>query len=204
MTTFSAHLSSTLAAVGMLEREEKRMSAWADCLVDCLRSDGRLLVAGNGGSAAQAQHLTAELVGRYQQERPALAAIALHAETSSLTALINDYGIEEMFARQVRAHGRKPDILLLLSTSGRSRNLISAANAGRSAGLRVWGLLGPAPNPLGALCHDSVCVSAPTAAAVQEAHLVALHCLCELLDERLIVGSPPPLAGSTGVGALRT
>ena len=95
-----------------------------------LAAGGRLLAAGNGGSAAQAQHLTAELVGRYRDERPGYSAIALHADTSTLTAVGNDYGFDSLFARQVTAHGRPGDILILLSTSGRSPNLLAAAEAG--------------------------------------------------------------------------
>lgn len=122
---------------------------------------GRLLAAGNGGSAAQAQHLTAELVGRYRTDRPPFSAIALHADTSSTTAIANDYGVDELFARQVRAHGRPGDVLILLSTSGASANLLSAAAAGRAAGLHVWALTGPAPNPLAAAADEAFCVAAP-------------------------------------------
>ncbi|CAM5680972.1 D-sedoheptulose 7-phosphate isomerase OS=Streptomyces griseomycini OX=66895 GN=FHS37_002862 PE=4 SV=1 [Streptomyces griseomycini] len=107
-----------------------------------LGGGGRLLAAGNGGSAAQAQHLTAEIVGRYRDDRPPFSAIALHADTSSTTAIANDYGVDEVFARQVRAHGREGDVLMLLSTTGASANLLSAADAARAAGVRVWALTG--------------------------------------------------------------
>ena len=108
------------------------------------------MAAGNGGSAAQAQHLTAELVGRFGAERRALSAIALHAETSSLTAVGNGYGFEEIFARQVRAHGRRGDVLVVLSTSGSSANLPAAAREARTTGMHTWVLTWPLPNELAA------------------------------------------------------
>ncbi|CAL9646962.1 Phosphoheptose isomerase [Streptomyces sp. enrichment culture] len=168
-----------------------RIADWGDGLAAVLPTGGRLLAAGNGGSAAQAQHLTAELVGRYRQERPAFSAISLHAETSSLTAIGNDYGFDQVYARQVAAHGRPGDVLMLMSTSGRSANLISAAVAGRRAGLRVWAMTGPAPNPLAEAAHEALCVDADTTATVQETHLVAVHLLCEGFDAAL--GTPAPV-----------
>ena len=113
-------------------------------------ASGRLLACGNGGSAEQAQHLTAELVGRYQDDRPPLAALPLTSDMAAVTAIGNDYGAEEVFARQVRAHGRPGDLLVCLSTSGTSRNIIAAARAGAQAGLTTWALTGPGPNPLAA------------------------------------------------------
>jgi D-sedoheptulose 7-phosphate isomerase len=159
-----------------------RIADWGGRLAAVLPGGGRLLAAGNGGSAAQAQHLTAELVGRYRKERPAYSAISLHAETSSLTALGNDYGFDQVYARQVAAHGRPGDVLVLLSTSGRSANLISAAVAGRSAGLRVWAMTGPGPNPLAEAADETLSIVGDTTATVQEAHLVAVHLLCEAFD----------------------
>ncbi len=158
---------------------------WGVRLTEVLTNGGRLLAVGNGGSAAQAQHLTAELVGRYRDDRPALSAIALHAETSTLTAVGNDYGFEQVFARQVTAHGRAGDILVLLSTSGRSPNLVAAAGAARHGGLDVWALTGPGPNPLAECADDALALLAPTTATVQELHLVAVHLLCAELDVAL-------------------
>jgi D-sedoheptulose 7-phosphate isomerase len=159
--------------------------AWGTELARLLPAGHRLLAAGNGGSAAQAQHLTAELVGRYRDDRAPLSAIALHAETSSLTAIVNDYGPDELFGRQVSAHGRPGDVLVLMSTSGRSANLLRAAEAGRRAGLTVWAMTGPAQNPLADLADDALTVDAPTTATVQEVHLVALHLVCAALDVAL-------------------
>ncbi|MGK5545946.1 D-sedoheptulose-7-phosphate isomerase [Streptomyces sp. URMC 127] len=178
-----AHCQSLLDALGRFRHQGlAQIAGWGDHLAAVLRVGGRLLAAGNGGSAAQAQHLTAELVGRYRAERPAYSAIALHADTSSVTAIGNDYGFEELYARQVSAHGRPGDVLLLMSTSGRSPNLLAAATTGRAAGLRVWAMTGPRPNPLAAQVDEALCIEAETTATVQEAHLVALHLLCESFD----------------------
>jgi len=158
---------------------------WGTRLADVLDGGGRLLAAGNGGSAAQAQHLTAELVGRYRDDRPPYSAICLSAETSSLTAICNDYPAEELFARQVQAHGRAGDVLVLMSTSGTSRNIVAAAERGAAAGMQVWAFTGPQPNPLAATAHEALCVDAPFTATVQELHLVALHVMCAALDRAL-------------------
>ncbi|WP_432495068.1 D-sedoheptulose-7-phosphate isomerase [Kineococcus auxinigenes] len=146
---------------------------------------GRLLVAGNGGSAAEAQHLTAELVGRFLGERRPLSAISLHAETSTVTAIANDYGVEEVFARQVEGHGRPGDVLLLLSASGRSANLLRAAERARECGLRVWAMTTSAPNPLVDLADDAVVMPGPSTSAVQEGHLMAVHTLCVAVEAHL-------------------
>lgn len=188
------HCQSLQDALDRLRRDGlDRLAHWGDRLAAILPAGGRLLAAGNGGSAAQAQHLTAELVGRYQKERPAYSAIALHAETSSLTAIGNDYGYEHVFARQVSAHGRRGDVLLLLSTSGRSANLIAAAAAARTAGLHVWAMTGPAPSPLADIAEETLFIDAPNTATVQEAHLVAVHLLCERFDAAAgrVRGRPP-------------
>ncbi|ARQ67798.1 D-sedoheptulose-7-phosphate isomerase [Streptomyces marincola] len=169
-----------------------RAVAWGRTLAGVLPVGGRLLCAGNGGSAAQAQHLTAELVGRYDGDRAPFSALSLHAETSSVTAIGNDYGFDEIYARQVAAHGRPGDVLLLMSTSGRSDNLLGAATAGRAAGLRVWAMTGPAPNPLAAQADEVLAIDAPGTATVQEAHLVALHVVCEAFDEELPGPGPVP------------
>ena len=161
---------------------------WGVRLAEVLTGGGRLLAAGNGGSAAQAQHLTAELVGRYRHDRPPFSAICLSAETSSLTAICNDYPASELFARQVEAHGRPGDVLMLMSTSGRSENLVAAARRGRAAGLQVWSMTGPMPNPLAEHSAEVCAVDAPYTATVQELHLVALHIACAALDRALGVG----------------
>lgn len=166
------------------------LGTWADQLVGSVFVGGaRLLVAGNGGSAAQAQHLTAELVGRFRDERQPMSALALHAETSTVTAVGNDYGFAQVFARQVRAHGRPGDILLLLSTSGSSPNLLAAADAAHVQGLQVWAMTGRGPNPLATRSSSTLTIDADTAATVQECHLVAIHTWCRMVDERILAMS---------------
>ncbi|MFK4152516.1 SIS domain-containing protein [Streptomyces fungicidicus] len=175
-----------------------RIADWGGRLAAVLTDGGRLLAAGNGGSAAQAQHLTAELVGRYRRERRAYSALALHAETSSVTAIGNDYGFDHVYARQVTAHGRPGDVLMLLSTSGRSANLIAAAVTARRAGLRVWALTGPGPNPLVEAADEALCVEAGSTATVQETHLVAVHLLCECFDAAVAAPLAPAAAAVPG------
>jgi D-sedoheptulose 7-phosphate isomerase len=169
-----------------------RIESWGHHLAGVLDGGGRLLACGNGGSAAEAQHLTGELVGRFRHERRPLSAIALHADTSALTAIGNDYGGHESFARQVFAHGRPGDVLIALSTSGVSRNVVSAAKAAHEVGMTAWALTGPAPNTLAAVCDDAIAVEAPTAATVQEIHLALVHALCIAIDHSLGVVAPKP------------
>jgi D-sedoheptulose 7-phosphate isomerase len=158
---------------------------WGRRLAEVLPGGGRVLATGNGGSAAQAQHLTAELVGRYCDDRPPFAAVALHAETSALTAIVNDYPIEEMFARQVEAHGRPGDVVVLMSTSGRSPNVVAAARRAVRLGLTTWAFTGPGPNPLADIADEAICVDAADTCTVQEVHLVALHVMCASMDREL-------------------
>lgn len=159
--------------------------SWGRQLAVLLPAGGRLLACGNGGSAAEAQHLTGELVGRFRNDRAPYAALALHTDTSAATAILNDYGLDEVYARQVYAHGRPGDVLVALSTSGTSSNVLAAAKAAHDVGLTVWALTGPAPNPLAALADDAVCVQAPTTATVQEIHLCLVHAMCLAMDAAL-------------------
>ncbi|WP_435737644.1 PfkB family carbohydrate kinase [Cellulosimicrobium sp. PMB13] len=177
-----AHADDLHQGLDLLLAEAHRIDAWGEHLADVVLGGGRLLVAGNGGSAAEAQHLTAELVGRFEGERVPLSAISLHAETSSLTAIVNDYGIGEMYARQVAAHGRPGDVLLLLSTSGNSENVVAAAHRGRDLGLTTWALTGPSPCGLSAACDDTLAMQGASTSSVQELHLVVAHALCAALD----------------------
>lgn len=190
------HLDALGATLATLRAEAPRLDGWGRELADRLRRGQRLLAAGNGGSAAEAQHLTAELVGRYRDEREPLSAIALHADTSTVTALGNDYGFAEVFARQVRAHARPGDVLVLLSTSGRSENLLAAAETATALGVTVWALCGEAPNPLAAAADDALCLPGPTP-SVQEAQLVAVHLLCEVVDSVLL--APRPATATLGL-----
>ena len=180
------HVAELSAALSGLQQDAHVLDSWGRRLADVLGGGGRLMAAGNGGSAAEAQHLTAEMVGRFVEERRPLSALCLSAETSSLTAIINDYGAEEVFARQVEAHGRAGDVLVLLSTSGRSANVLRAAERARDAGVQVWALTGDRPNPLAALADEAITVRASTTAVVQEVHLVAVHALCAAVDAHLL------------------
>lgn len=191
LPTGRAHLEALAATLAVLDADVDRVDAWGRRLAGVLTGGGRLLAAGNGGSAAQAQHLTGELVGRYRDDRPAFSALALHAEASSFTSITNDYGADEVFARQVRAHGRPGDVFLALSTSGRSGNVISAAEAARECGMVTWALTGPASNPLAECCDAAVCIDAPATATIQEVHLVLIHVLCAAVDCE--IGASPEL-----------
>jgi phosphoheptose isomerase len=197
---FRQHRADLMVGLDHLTASLGRIESWGQDLADRLLDGGRLLVAGNGGSAAEAQHLTAELVGRFEDERVPLAAIALHAETSSLSAIVNDYGQDEMFARQVAAHGRPGDVLLCLSTSGASANVLVAARRAREIGLTTWALTGQAPNPLAALCDDALSVPSASTSAVQEVHLVVVHTLCAVLDARVARRTRVRRAGSRTAG----
>jgi D-sedoheptulose 7-phosphate isomerase len=184
--TGSDHIASLTAALRSLDGHVDTLDRWGRLLADVLSNRGRMLAAGNGGSAAQAQHLTAELVGRYRADRPPFSAICLTAETSSLTAIANDYPADELFARQVEAHGRDGDVLVLLSTSGRSPNIVAAARRARECGMHVLAMTGPGPNPLAAAADETVSIDSPWTATVQECHLVALHLVCAAFDAAVL------------------
>ncbi|MGW3465586.1 SIS domain-containing protein [Streptomyces olivaceoviridis] len=196
--TATAHCDDLAKALEAFRDHGALIERWGTELARRLGAGARLLVAGNGGSAAQAQHLTAELVGRYRDDRPPFSAVALHADTSSTTAIANDYGVEEVFARQTAAHGRPGDVLLLLSTSGASANLLAAADRAHRLGMTVWALTGRAPNPLHLGADDALCVDAPLGATVQELHLVAVHMLCEAFDQAVERGEADHWTADTG------
>jgi D-sedoheptulose 7-phosphate isomerase len=174
-----ARLEETLSA---FEPQVPRLEVWGRRAARVLTTGGRLLACGNGGSAEQAQHLTAELVGRYQDERQPLAALPLTHDMAALTAIGNDYGASQVFARQVWAHGRVGDLLVCLSTSGRSPNVTAAAQAAAEIGMTTWALTGPGPNPLADACAEAVMVDAAETCIVQEVHLAAIHIMCAAVD----------------------
>src|SRR5260221_12204207 len=151
-------------------------------MVACLENGGKILSCGNGGSAADSQHFAAELVGRFEREREELAAIALTTDTSILTAVGNDYGYDEIFSKQVRALGKRGDILFGISTSGNSKNVVAAVEAARKKGMTVVGMTGRDGGKIGKLIgKDDVLlnVESPVTARIQEVHLLMLHCLCD-------------------------
>jgi D-sedoheptulose 7-phosphate isomerase len=184
------HVVQLQCALDALDAATAQLDRWGRALAGVLGSGGRVLAAGNGGSAAHAQHLVSELVGRYREERRPLSAIALCAEPSGLTAIVNDYGIEEMYARQVAAHGRPGDVFIGFSTSGASPNVIAAAREARALGLRAWAFTGRVPNALAGAADDVFAVEAATTATVQEVHQVAIHLVCEALDDAIGIDRP--------------
>src|SRR5688572_8921863 len=183
----SRHLDALAIATREAASAASVVDEWAQRLAAVFAAGGKLLACGNGGSAAQAEHLTGTLLGRFRHERRPLPAIALTADSSAVTAIVNDYGAEELFARQVHAYGRRGDVLIAISTSGTSPHIIAAAKAGLDAGITVWALTGPAPNPLAALADSAITIDASTVATVQEIHLCLIHALCIALDEALYV-----------------
>ena len=160
-------------------------------LAEALRAGGKALACGNGGSAADAQHFAAELVNRFEMDRPPLAAVALSTDTSTLTSIANDFAYQQVFSKQVRALGRRGDVLLAISTSGNSGNVVEAVQVAHELGLRVIGLTGNTGGKLSAaLARDdvSICVPHKNTARIQEVHLLVLHCLCDAIDQQLFGG----------------
>lgn len=157
----------------------------AELMVASLLGNGKILACGNGGSAADAQHFAAELIGRFEMERQGLAAIALTTDSSILTAVANDYGYPAVFDRQVRALGQSGDVLLAISTSGNSASIIEAINAAHDNDLSVVALTGKGGGEIGELLRDSdvhICVPSDRTARIQEVHLLTIHCLCDSID----------------------
>lgn len=188
----AAHLGRLHAALATVEPRLERLEQWAHTCAVRLRTGNKLLAAGNGGSAAHAQHLTAELVGRYRVERNPLPAIVLHGDTSAVTAIVNDYGADELFRRQVMGLGAPGDLFVAFSTSGRSPNLVAAAAAARESGLAVLAFCGPLPNPLAACCHDAIDVPIDDTPTIQEVHQVLLHLFCDAVDHALLATRAHP------------
>jgi D-sedoheptulose 7-phosphate isomerase len=163
----------------------KAVEAAAALIAETLSRGGKLLLCGNGGSAADCQHIAAELTGRFVKDRRALAAVALSTDTSALTSIANDLGFEEIFRRQVEALGRAGDCLIAISTSGQSPNVLRAAEAARAAGMRTIGLLGRDGGALRARCDVAIVVPSQTTARIQEAHIFIGHTLCAMVEEAL-------------------
>ena len=157
----------------------------AERMVHCLKHDGKILACGNGGSAADCQHFSAELLNRFEMERPALAAIALTTDTSTLTSIANDYDFDQVFSKQVRGLGHAADVLLAISTSGNSRNVIAAVEAAHDCGMAVVALTGRNGGRMASVLGAGdihICVPAESTARIQEVHLLTLHCICDGID----------------------
>ena len=167
------------------------IAAAAGLLAAALRSGSKILSCGNGGSAGDAQHFAAELLNRFEMERPGLAALALSTDTSTLTSIANDYSYEQVFSKQLSALGRSGDVLLAISTSGNSANIVAAVHAAHERDMRVIGLSGRYGGKLASALHDGdieIRVPAERTARIQEVHLVVIHCLCDAIDQALFGG----------------
>lgn len=174
------------------------ISAVSDCLTAALASGHKLLLAGNGGSAGDAQHIAGEFLSRLNYDRAPLAAIALTTDTSVLTAIGNDYGYQHVFERQVRGLGREGDVLIAISTSGRSPNIIQAIAAARDNGLAVVGMTGASGGDMAGLCDHCLRAPSDSTAIIQQLHITAAHIICGLVEERLFPRVAAPLANAAG------
>lgn len=157
----------------------------ADRVTDCLAKGGTILLCGNGGSAADAQHIAGEFVGRFYKERRPLPALALHTNTTVMTAIGNDYSFDTVYRRQVRAHGRPADLLIGITTSGNSPNILHAAEAARESEMTVIGLTGETGGKLRALCDLCLCVPSSDTPRIQEMHILIGHLICQISEARL-------------------
>ena len=167
----------------------KPIAEAVQALLACVTSGGKVLACGNGGSAADAQHFAAEFIGRFERERPELAAIALTTDSSILTAVANDYGFNAVFSRQVRGLGQSGDVLIAISTSGNSPNVLAAVEAAHERDMVVLGLTGRGGGKMASALRDTdvhICVPHERTARIQEVHLLTLHCLCDAVDAQLL------------------
>ena len=187
MTVLVHHVGELRKALDRLHEIEVPLVAAAGSIARSFGAGGKLLAAGNGGSAAEAQHLTGEFLGRLERarDRHALPAVALHADTSTLTAVGNDYGFDSVFSRQVEALGCANDVLVVLSTSGASTNLVRAVEAANDRGMISVGLLGPGSRPLHERCTHTLAVPSESPQTIQECHLVLVHALVEMVEDLL-------------------
>jgi D-sedoheptulose 7-phosphate isomerase len=184
-----AHLTQSLAALERATQDAALLAAArtvASVIIAALRAGNKLLIVGNGGSAADAQHIAAEIVGRYKQDRPGWAAMALTTDTSALTAIANDYGFEQVFARQVEGLGQRGDVLLALSTSGRSPNILAALRRAREGGLVTIGFTGRTGEALGALCDHLLVAPSDDTPVVQQIHLTVAHGICDQIEQTMM------------------
>jgi D-sedoheptulose 7-phosphate isomerase len=188
-----AHLKLSLAALERANDDPALLAsarAIAAAIINALRSGNKILLIGNGGSAADAQHIAAEIIGRYKQDRPAYAAIALTTDTSALTAIANDYGFEQVFARQVEGLGVGGDVLLALSTSGRSSNILAALRTARERGLVTIGFTGSKGEALGALCDHLLVSPSDDTPVIQQIHLSVAHGICDEIEQTMMREGP--------------
>jgi D-sedoheptulose 7-phosphate isomerase len=190
VTRIRAHFTdSAQLKIAAAEALAPAIARAAEALAECLLGDGKILACGNGGSAADAQHFAAEMVGRFERERPELPAISLATDTSILTAVANDYSYEQVYAKQVRALGAAGDVLLAISTSGNSANVVAAIEAAHDREMRIVAMTGKGGGRIGAMLAARdvhLCVPHERTARVQEVHLLMIHCLCDAVDCTLL------------------
>jgi D-sedoheptulose 7-phosphate isomerase len=185
----AAHLKQSLAALDRASSDASMLSSAgkiAAAIISALRSGNKLLLVGNGGSAGDAQHIAAEIVGRYKKDRPGYAAIALTTDTSALTAIANDYGFEQVFARQVEGLGARGDVLLALSTSGRSANILAALRKARELGLVTIGFTGSKGEAMAADCDHLLIAPSDDTPVVQQIHLAVGHGICDEIEQTMM------------------
>lgn len=179
---FNDSIDTKLAALDTMPAEIVRAS---ECMVQALRQDKKILACGNGGSAADAQHFAAELLNRFEKERMSLPAFALTTDSSTITSIANDYSYDEIFSKQIKGLGQEGDVLLAISTSGKSQNILNAIYAAHSKGMHVIALTGKDGGPLTRILQAQdieLRVPAQSTARIQEVHLLVIHCLCEYID----------------------
>jgi D-sedoheptulose 7-phosphate isomerase len=185
----AAHFQSSLAGLTKAVQSSDLLATThtiARAVTDALKAGNKLLLIGNGGSAADAQHIAAEIVGRYKQERPGWAAIALTTDTSALTAIANDYGVEQIVARQVQGLARRGDVLFALTTSGRSPNIIAALKVARDLGVTTVGFTGTKGESLRASCDHLFVAPTDDTPVIQQIHMMAMHAICDEVEQALI------------------
>jgi D-sedoheptulose 7-phosphate isomerase len=186
------HLKQSLAALERATKDAAMLAAArkiSDAIIAALRHGHKLLIVGNGGSAADAQHIAAEIVGRYKKDRPAYPAIALTTDTSALTAISNDFGYDKVFARQVEGLGARGDVLLALSTSGRSPNILAALHTAHQHGLVTIGFTGSKGGALGTVCDHVLIAPSDDTAIIQQIHLAVCHGICDEIEQSLMRGA---------------
>lgn len=189
----AAHFQLSLAAMTTAAGDAALLAASraiAAASIKALQQGRKILLAGNGGSAADAQHIAAEIIGRYKRDRAAWPAVALTTDTSALTAIANDYGFERVFARQVEGLGQPGDVFIGITTSGRSPNILAALEVARQRGLVTVGMTGPSGGSMGTLCDHLLIAPAPETALVQQIHLMAAHAICDEIE--VVLGKPSP------------
>jgi D-sedoheptulose 7-phosphate isomerase len=185
----ATHLEQSLAALARATQDAALLDAAraiAAAMLKALRADNRILLIGNGGSAADAQHIAAEIVGRYKQDRPPWPAIALTTDSSALTAISNDYGFEQVFARQVEGLGQRGDVLLALTTSGRSPNILAALSVARERKLVTIGFTGIKGTAMGEFCDHLLVSPSDDTPVIQQIHMTVLHAICDEIEQTLM------------------